>query len=538
MKLTFLGAAHEVTGSCTLLQIGGKNIMIDCGMEQGRDVFENTLPPVEASAIDCVFLTHAHIDHSGNLPLLYKKGFRGPVYATNETYLLCDIMLRDSAHIQMSEAEWKSRKAKRAGRPPVEPLYDISHVEGLMHEFHPCTYGQRVTVNENIIVRFTDIGHLLGSACIEMWLKDGKTEKKLVFSGDVGNVDQPIINDPKPVKEADYLVVESTYGDRLHGERLNYTVVRDRLAKHIQTTLDRGGNVIIPSFAVGRTQEMLYYIRDIKNAGLVKGHPDFPVVVDSPLANEATDVFLQCGVDCFDKDTRDVMLAGDNPLIFPGLRRSITAGDSKMLNMDETPKVIISGSGMCNAGRIRHHLKHNLWRPESTVLFVGYQSEGTLGRELYDGADKVKIFGEEVSVRAQIDLLPGVSGHADKNGLLRWLEGFEKKPSQIFVNHGDDDACREFTRTLNEEKGLSAFAPFSGTEYNLKTGSFVKITQGIPVKKPDRRPASSKEGSKEMLTAAVRRLAEAAERAKNLSAEQAARFAEQINKLAERIAKP
>ncbi|MBQ9980163.1 MAG: MBL fold metallo-hydrolase [Oscillospiraceae bacterium] len=537
MKLTFLGAAREVTGSCTLLQIGGKNIMIDCGMEQGRDIFENTMPPVEPSAIDCVFLTHAHVDHTGNLPLLYKKGFRGPVYATNETYLLCDIMLRDSAHIQMSEAEWKSRKAKRAGRPPVEPLYDISHVEGLMHEFHPCTYGQRVTVNENIIVRFTDIGHLLGSSCIEMWLKEGDTEKKLVFSGDIGNVDQPIINDPSPVKEADFLVIESTYGDRFHGEHLGYEVARDMLARHIQTTLDRGGNVIIPSFAVGRTQEMLYFIRDIKNSGLVTGHPDFPVVVDSPLANEATNVFLQCGVECFDKETRDVMLSGDNPLVFPGLQRSITAEDSKALNMDSTPKVIISGSGMCNAGRIRHHLKHNLWRPECTVLFVGYQSEGTLGRELYDGADSVKIFGEVVSVRAQIDLLPGVSGHADKKGLLNWVDGFEKKPAQIFVNHGDDDSCREFTRTLNEEKGLNAFAPYSGTEFNLKTGKFVKITEGIPVKKPDRRAAPSGAVGAQELAAAAERLLTAAKGAKNLSAEEAKRIAEQIRKLTQRLEK-
>lgn len=483
MKLTFLGANHEVTGSSTLLEIGGKYALIDCGMEQGENIFENTLPPISAGNIDYVFLTHAHIDHSGNLPLLYKQGFRGHVYATKETCQLCNIMLRDSAHIQMMEAEWKSRKSQRAGGEKVVPVYDMDDVEGLLPLLRPCDYATMVTVNKNITLRFTDIGHLLGSACIEVWLKEGDTEKKVVFSGDVGNYAQPIINNPKTVESTDYLMIESTYGDRLHGERISYEATRTLLAGHIQRALDRGGNLIIPSFAVGRTQEMLYFIRDIKNRGLVKGHDGFPVYVDSPLANEATAIFLQCDVACFDEETRAVMAAGDNPLVFPGLRTSVSAEDSKLLNTNHEPKVIISASGMCNAGRVRHHLKHNLWRPESLILFVGYQAVGTPGRQIIDGAESIKLFGEEISIKAEIAMLPGVSGHADKNGLLGWIDGYKQKPSQIFVNHGDNDACIEFTRCLNEDKGLAAFAPYSGTEYDMAQGRFLKITEGVPVVK-------------------------------------------------------
>lgn len=481
MKLTFLGAAHEVTGSCTLIEVGDKKGIVDCGMEQGKDLFVNQELPVEASALDFVLVTHAHIDHSGNLPLLYKNGFRGSVYATAATCSLLDIMLRDCAHIQMADAEWKSRKALRRGEPEVEPLYDLEDVEGLLKCLRPCEYNCVIQLNEAVSVRFTDVGHLLGSAAIELWLTEDNCEKKVVFSGDIGNTDQPILCDPKPVKDADYLIIESTYGDRNHSdERPDYI---GSLTRCIQKTLDRGGNVIIPAFAVGRTQEMLYFIREIKQKGLVHGHDGFPVYIDSPLAIEATGVFLQCDTSYVDDEMAAIIRSGENPIFFPGLNLAVTQAESQAINNDSTPKVIISASGMCDAGRVRHHLKHNLWRPESLVLFVGYQAVGTLGRLLHDGAKHVKIFNEDIEVRAEIEALPGISGHADKRGLLAWLEGFEKKPGLVFVNHGDPESCESFTECLNDEHGLNAFAPYSGTEFDLREGRFAVITEGKPVTK-------------------------------------------------------
>ena len=393
MKITFLGAAHEVTGSCTLVECGGVRFIVDCGMEQGRDMFVNQRLPVSPGEVDFALLTHAHIDHSGLLPLLVKNGFSGAVYATAATCSLADIMLRDSAHIQMSEAEYKTRKAQRAGRPAVEPLYDLGDVEALVKLLRPCAYGEAVQPAEGVAVRFTDIGHLLGSACIEIWLSEGGVTKKLVFSGDIGNTRQPILRDPQRIASADYVVVESTYGDRTHGaERPDYISL---LAGAIQRTLDRGGNVVIPAFAVGRTQEMLYFIREIKERGLVRGHDGFKAYVDSPLAIEATSVFLQCDTSFLDDEARAILARGVNPLYFDGLETSVSAEESKAINADTEPKVIISASGMCDAGRIRHHLKHNLWRSESLILFVGYQAEGTLGRALYEGAKEVRLFGED-----------------------------------------------------------------------------------------------------------------------------------------------
>lgn len=480
MRITFLGANHEVTGSCTLLEVNGHHLLIDRGMEQGDNEFENAPLPVAPAQIEIVLLTHAHIDHTGLLPLLYKQGFRGSVCATAETCRLADIMLKDSAHIQESDATYKTRKALRAGQPPVEPLYTLEDVAGLLPLFHPCPYGERIPLSEGVDARFTDIGHLLGSAAIELWLKEGGIEKKIVFSGDVGNRNQPILNDPKPVEAADYLVVESTYGNRLHPARKQQDSVA-MLAETLQRTLDRGGNVIIPAFAVGRTQEMLYFIREIKARGLVHGHDDFPVCVDSPLANEATAVFLQCGTACLDADARAVMAAGDNPLTFPGLYTTVSAEESRKLNDDLTPKVIISASGMCDAGRIRHHLKYNLWRPECTVLFVGYQAQGTLGRAIYEGARSVKLFGDEIAVNAEIQLLPGVSGHADQQGLLDWVSAFTQKPELVFVNHGDDEACTAFTALLKERLGLNAVAPYSGSVFDLAAGAW--IIEAEPVRR-------------------------------------------------------
>ncbi len=478
MKIKFIGAAHEVTGSCTLLEVDGRSYLVDCGMEQGKDVFQNVSLPVLASQIEGVFVTHAHIDHSGMLPKLYKDGFRGKIYATDVTCDLCNIMLRDSAHIQEAEAEWRSRKSKRAGEKPVKAVYDLKDAMGAISLFRPCEYGETVRIAEGISVRFTDIGHLLGSACIELWLKEGDTSKKIVFSGDVGNTGQRIICDPKTVEEADYLVVESTYGNRLH-EKEKKDIVPD-LAAIIQRALDRGGNVIIPSFAVGRTQEMLYAIREIKEKGLVKGHDGFPVYVDSPLASEATSIFMQCNPVCFDEETLALIRKGKNPIWFDGIKITEEMEDSKRINVSGKPKVIVSASGMCEAGRIRHHLKHNLWKKNNIILFVGYQTEGSLGRRILDGAKSVVLFGEEVSVKAEIATLQGMSGHADRNGLMAWIEGFKKKPDLLFVNHGDDQSCEDFKNFLCAN-GYDATAPYSGTEYDLATGELTVYTDGKPV---------------------------------------------------------
>ena len=477
MKIQFIGATHEVTGSCTLIEVCGKQYLIDCGMEQGIDVFENVPIPVPAHTVEAVFLTHAHIDHSGMLPKLYKDGFRGTIYATPSTCDLCNIMLRDSAHIQESEAQWQNRKALRAGDEPVTPVYTTEDALGAISRFRPCDYAQQVQVNEGVTVRFSDIGHLLGSSCIELWLTEDGVTKKIVFSGDVGNTDQPLIKDPLPVEKTDYLVIESTYGDRLH-EKPGNTV--GELADVLQRTFDRGGTVVIPSFAVGRTQEMLYAIRQIKQAGLVQGHDGFPVYVDSPLAVEATGIFLQCDTDCFDEETAALIKQGINPIWFDGIRLAVTSDESKQINFDRQPKVILSASGMCEAGRVRHHLKHNLWGGENTVLFVGYQAEGSLGRKLQDGAQYVRLFGEDISVNAEIAALHGTSGHADRDGLLRWLAGFRNPPQLVFVNHGDDASCVSFRQRLTQ-MGYRAEAPYSGTQYDLATGQMTVYTDSRPV---------------------------------------------------------
>ena len=339
MKIQFIGATHEVTGSCTLLEVSGRYYLVDCGMEQGIDVFQNISLPVPASRIEAVFLTHVHIDHSGMLPKLYKDGFNGSIYATDVTCDLCNIMLRDSAHIQETEAKWQAKKAERAGLEAIEPVYNMQDALGAISLFRRCSYGEIVYPAENIELRFTDIGHLLGSACIELWLTEGRVTKKIVFSGDVGNKDQKIIRDPEQVHEADYLVLESTYGNRLHdGEKAD---VMYELAEYIDRAMKRGGNLIIPSFAVGRTQEMLYAIREIKQKGLVKSYPRFPVYVDSPLAAEATAIFMQCNPVCFDEETKALINAGINPIWFDDIRITETSEESRMINENEEPKVII-----------------------------------------------------------------------------------------------------------------------------------------------------------------------------------------------------
>lgn len=530
MKLMFIGADHEVTGSCHYLEAAGKHILVDYGMEQGINVFENVPLPVNESMIDYVFLTHAHVDHSGLLPLLYARGFRGQIYTTDATADLCSIMLRDCAHIQTMEAEWKNRKAKRSETvQAVEPLYTMEDAEGAIRRLVACHYNQEIEVCDGIRIRFTDIGHLLGSASIEIWLTEEGRTKKIVFSGDIGNKNQPLLKDPSLTKSADYVVMESTYGDRLHSaERLDYV---KELAAVLKETFDKGGNVVIPSFAVGRTQELLYFLRKIKVERLVEGFENFPVYVDSPLAVEATGIFQDNRWECFDEEAMELVREGINPISFAGLKLAITSDESREINFIDTPKVIISASGMCEAGRIRHHLKHNLWRPECTILFVGYQAVGTLGRSLVEGADEVRLFGEPIQVRAQIKQLAGLSGHADKNGLIEWISGFEEKPKKVFIVHGEDSVCTGFAETLKIEYGQRAYAPYSGTEFDLLSGKFLYEAEPVSAKKKEK-PVTNSVFAR--LLAAAQRLLHLAQKCDGMANKDMAKFADQINSLCDK----
>lgn len=528
MRLIFIGADHEVTGSCHVLEVCGRYILVDCGMEQGTDDFETAELPMNIADIDYVLLTHAHIDHSGMLPLLYARGFRGDVIATPATVDLCDIMLKDSAHIQMTEAEWKNRKGQRAGKEPVVPIYDMNDAEGVLEHFVSCDYDKVMDLCEGVKVKFSDAGHLLGSASIEVWINEDGEERKIVFSGDIGNLNRPIIKDPSYINDADYVVMESTYGDRYHNADVDYV---SELAGICQRTFDRGGNVVIPAFAVGRTQEMLYYFRKIKEEGLVKGH-SFEVYVDSPLAVEATQIFNENMAECFDQEAMELVRNGINPLRFPGLTLSITSNDSIAINSDNKPKVIISASGMCEAGRIRHHLKHNLWRKECTVVFVGYQANGTLGRMLLEGASEVKLFGETIEVMAEIVKLEGVSGHADKAGLIKWITSFDNRLKQVFVVHGEDEVSTGFAKCLCDEYGLNAVAPYSGAEFDMMSGRFVKEGERIPkAKKPVQRKAND---VFERLLAAGRRLLTVIKHNEGGANKDLAKFADQINSMCDK----
>ena len=489
MKIIFLGATHEVTGSCYYLEGAGRKFLVDCGMEQGPNYYENEDLPVAPGDLDFVLLTHAHMDHSGNLPALYAKGFQGPVYATDATCNLCDIMLRDSAHIQLFEAEWRNRKGRRQGKEEFVPAYTMEDALGVLKNFVECPYDRVIHPAEGISVRFVDAGHLLGSSSIEVKITEEGQEKTIVFSGDIGNTNQPLIRDPQYLHNADYVVMESTYGDRSHGERPDYVRL---LAEVIQETFDRGGNLVIPSFAVGRTQEMLYFIRQIKEERLVYGHDGFKVYVDSPLANEATSIFAEHTYDCYDEEAMDLIHKGINPLSFPGLKTSITSDDSKAINFDEDCKVIISASGMCDAGRIKHHLKHNLWNEKNTILFVGYQAIGTLGRSLLEGATDIKLFGEPVHVAAKILQMPGISGHADVNGLLDWAKAFEGKPKKVFVTHGEDSVTEIFAKRLTEELGYDTMAPFSGTSYDLLNNECLYEAKGVKIERASTSPKATK----------------------------------------------
>ena len=530
MKLMFLGAAHEVTGSCTLLQAAGKNILIDCGMEQGQDMYENCDIPVAAGEIDAVLLTHAHIDHSGKIPALVNQGYKGPIYTTEATKRLCQIMLRDSAHIQEMEAQWRNRKAERSGAPKFIPPYTMEDAEAALQQIMAYPYEQTVTVFPGIRITFRDAGHLLGSASIYLDLEEDGQNRSIVFSGDLGNRARPLINDPQPAKACDFAVIESTYGTRLHGERPDYV---NQLASILQDTFDRGGNVVIPSFAVGRTQELLYLIRTIKEQGLVKGHDGFPVYVDSPMAVEATRIYSAGLTDFYDQETLELLSRGIDPICFKELHLSVTSDESKLINLDMTPKVILSASGMCEAGRIRHHLKHNLWRKDSTILFVGYQSQGTIGRKLQDGASSVQLFGETIAVHAAIETMAGISGHADQKILLDWLGSMETSPKLVFVNHGDDEGSEGLRDKIEADLHMPAFAPYSGDTYDLLAQEWIAKGKIVKIQKRSARGTDLYE----RLLAAGRRIAAVIKASRGLSNKMLSQFTDQIHQLCDKYEK-
>lgn len=531
MKLTFIGADHEVTGSCHLLQGGGKNILVDYGLEQGKDLYENEEIPIPVSEIDYVLITHAHIDHTGLLPLLLKRGFQGQIFATKATCDLCSIMLLDSAHIQEFEAEWRNRKGRRQGRELYVPLYTMADAEEAIARLAECDYDRDISLCETVSIRFTDVGHLLGSSAVTVTILEDNKKTKIVFSGDIGNLNQPLLNDPRPVEEADYLLIESTYGDRSHGERTDYV---EELSRIMQRTFDRGGNLVIPSFAVGRTQEMLYFIRQIKEEKRIS--QGFEVYVDSPLAVRATDIFNKNHAACFDEEAMALVDQGINPISFPGLKLAITSDESRAINFDDKPKVILSASGMCEAGRIKHHLKHNLWRPESTILFVGYQACGTLGRKLLEGSREVTIFGEKIAVQAEILNLPGISGHADREGLLAWASNFKTPPKKVFVVHGEDGVTDSFAALLQEKLGFDAMAPYSGTVYNLTDNVCEYAAEGKKAaEKTEKKPSRSRtEAAFSRLLAAGARLMALIKKSEGLPNKDMNHMARQIEEICDK----
>ena len=474
MKITFLGATRTVTGSNFLVEGAGKRFLVDCGMWQGKaeQEMENSQEfEFNPSEIDFMLLTHAHIDHSGRIPKLYKEGFRNKVYAHKATCDLCTLMLPDSGHIQETEIEWKNKKRKRKGEEPIEPIYTAEDAVRCLEIFEPVQYDQIIEITPEIHVRFNDAGHMLGSSIIEVWVKEGEKVTKTVFTGDIGNNDIPLLSPPTMIEDTDFLVMESTYGSRLHMRNDEKAQI---FLDVVSETLDNGGTVVIPSFAVGRTQEILYEINKLKDEygddeefrRKYKTIMKAPVYVDSPLAISATEVFRE-NTDLFDEETKEEIMRGDNPLEFPGLKFTKTADESKALNEDQTPSIIISASGMCEVGRIKHHLKHNLWNPKSTILFVGYQAPGTLGYSIVNGAKTVKIFGEEIAVNARIEYIEGYSGHADQELLMNCIYSYIKKPKHIFLVHGEPESQDILADKIEEETKIGVTIPEFGETYEL-----------------------------------------------------------------------
>ena len=487
MKITFLGATKIVTGSNFLVEAAGKKFLVDCGLYQGKAELEEQnyrefdYNPAE---IDFMLLTHAHIDHSGRIPKLYNDGFKGPIYAHKATCDLCQIMLPDSGHIQEMEAEWKNKKRIRKGQPTRGPLYTAEDALKCMEIFVPVKYDEIIQVSENIYVRFNDAGHMLGSSTIEIWAKEDGKETKAVFSGDLGNNDIPLLSEPTMIDKCDYLVMESTYGSRLH---IRNDQKAELFLKIVSETIDNGGTVVIPSFAVGRTQEILYEINKIKenrhDEEFLREYRTLmkvPVYVDSPLAISATQVFKE-NMDLFEDEVKEEMERGNNPLEFPGLKFTQTADESKALNESDEPSIIISASGMCDVGRIKHHLKHNIWNPKSTILFVGYQAPGTLGYEIVNGAKKVTIFGEEFAVNARIEYIEGYSGHADQEWLMNFVYSFYNKPKHIFLVHGEEESQEVLRNKILENTGIGVTIPEYGETYQLDDE--LRIVNRIKIKK-------------------------------------------------------
>lgn len=544
MNLSFYGAAREVTGSCYLIEINSTKFLVDCGLQQGQDEKEDQKFPFNANEIDFVILTHAHIDHSGRLPLLVKEGFNGKIYATKATCSLISIMLIDSAHIQEADALLENKRYKRAGKNEVTPLYTTEDAQNTLKYLIPCNYNEVYNINESIKFNFIDAGHILGSASVELFLSENETNKKIVFSGDIGNKNKPIIRDPQYIKYSDLVIMESTYGNKNHEESMDYAL---DLATIIDKTLSNGGNVVIPSFAVGRTQDLLYYLREIKERKLIKNNPNFPVYVDSPLASEATKLYsglLKDYLEYADEATINLIKKGINPLAFSNLFFTDLTEQSKAINNNPIPKVIISSSGMCEAGRIQHHLKHNLWRKESSIIFVGFQAIGTLGRKILDGAKKVEIFGEEIIVNASIYNFSSLSAHAGKDELLEWINNFDKKPSKVFVVHGENSVCLEFTKLLNE-LSFTAIAPLYKSIYNLINEEVVENGIDILNKKDIQNIKNIKlqnidnkeskniliDNNQQVLLDALSKLSNVVHNFKSISKKDINKFAREINKL-------
>ncbi len=473
MRITFLGATKIVTGSNFLVEAAGKKFLVDCGMFQGKaDLEMENYRPFEFNPadIDFMLLTHAHIDHSGRIPKLYNEGFKNPVYAHKATCDLCGIMLPDSGHIQEMEAEWKNKKRERKGEQTYPPLYTAEDAINCLELFIPVKYDEIIQVDENIYVRFNDAGHMLGSSIIEVWATEDGKETKAVFSGDIGNNDIPLLDSPTMIESCDYLVMESTYGSRLH---MRNDEKAQMFLNIVSETIDNGGTVVIPSFAVGRTQEILYELNKIKQntddeefKRKYKTLMKVPVYVDSPLAISATEIFKQ-NMDLFEDEIQEEIENGDNPLEFKGLKFTRTADESKALNESQEPSIIISASGMCDVGRIKHHLKHNIWNPKSTILFVGYQAPGTLGYSIVNGAKKVTIFGEEFAVNARIEYIEGYSGHADQEWLMNFVYSFISKPKHIFLVHGEQESAEVLRNKILEETGIGVSIPEFGETYEL-----------------------------------------------------------------------
>jgi len=470
MKIRFCGAAKCVTGSCHMITFDGGSILVDCGLRQGQDAktdYGEGEFPFYPGDIKALLVTHAHIDHTGLVPLLVKQGFKGPIFATEATAQLCGIMLPDSAHIQEQEAEYQNRKNERAGKPLVEPLYTMADAETALKMFEGRRYDKEFEVCEGVTAHFTDVGHLLGSAAVELKITEKGKTTRVVFSGDIGRDDRPIINDPESPDGADYVIMESTYGDRVHTIRTD-DEKEGEFAEILRNAIARGGNIVIPAFAVGRTQELLYYIKRMLLNNTVPGLEKVPVYIDSPLGIKATRIYAGAGAECYDDEAKATARSGEL-FEFPTLRIAETADESKLINSEKGTNIIISASGMCDAGRIRHHLKHNLYRADSTVVFVGFQAIGTLGRLILDGAKKVKILGDQIIINADIKHIEGFSGHADREELTQWLQGMPGKPQKVFLVHGEEDAIKDLRSSL-KGKGYNVEVPEMFEEFDLESG--------------------------------------------------------------------